>query len=179
MPAADTGRSLVQQRPAPFAHLAGANLAAQAAEQVSLAAVPMVAVLMLGAGARETGLLAAAQSLPFLLLALPFGLLADRTSRRGLMLAAEAMRVLAMMALAALVVTASGAALSLPALALFGFILFSSVSPSARGLVALPVGAGKPAFAPRCIAAWSAIAGFVPTAARLSECDSGRRGHWQ
>jgi hypothetical protein len=33
-----------------FTRLAGANLAAQAAEQVSLAAVPIVAVLMLRAG---------------------------------------------------------------------------------------------------------------------------------
>ena len=123
-------------RRSPFTHLAAANLAAQAAEQVSLAAVPMVAVLMLGAGTRETGLLAAAQSLPFLLLALPLGLLADRSSRRGLMVVAEALRVLAMAAIAALVVWAAGAALSLPALALLGFagavgtVAFSVAAPA-------------------------------------------------
>ena len=120
-----THRMTPAAAPAPppaFSHLAGANLAAQAAEQVSLAAVPMVAVLALGAGPRETGVLAAAQSLPFLLLALPFGLWADRASRRRLMVGAEATRVLAMALLAALVVAASGAALSLPALALLGFV---------------------------------------------------------
>lgn len=161
MPVADTEESLVRERPAPFAHLAGANLAAQAAEQVSLAAVPMVAVLMLGAGARETGLLAAAQSLPFLLLALPFGLLADRTSRRGLMLAAEALRVLAMMALAALVITASGAALSMPALALLGFI-------GAVGTVAFSVAA--PAMVPTLVPreSWAIANGRLELARSLA-----------
>ena len=47
-----------------FTRLAWSNLAAQSAEQISLAAVPMVAVLTLGAGATQTGLLSAAQSLP-------------------------------------------------------------------------------------------------------------------
>ena len=64
--------------PRPFRLLAGANLAAQSAEQLSLAAVPLVAVLALGAGPGEIGLLAAVQTLPFLLLSIPLGLLADR-----------------------------------------------------------------------------------------------------
>jgi len=122
--------------PRVFSHLATANLAAQAAEQISLAAVPIVAVLLFAAGAREVGLLAAAQSLPFLLLALPFGLWADRASRRHLMIAAEALRVLAMAALAALVFVAGGAALSMTALALLGFagavgtVAFSVAAPA-------------------------------------------------
>jgi MFS family permease len=121
---------------APITLLSGANLAAQAAEQISLAAVPMVAVLMLAAGPRETGLLAAAQSLPFLLLALPFGLWADRASRRHLMMGAEALRVLAMALLAVLAFWAGGAALSLPVLALLGFaaavgtVAFSVAAPA-------------------------------------------------
>lgn len=139
----------------PFKHLAGANLAAQAAEQISLAAVPMVAVLALGAGVRETGWLAAAQSLPFLLLALPFGLWADRASRRQLMVAAEALRVLAMALLAALAwwvardsSAAAGAAgtegaatWALPALALLGFgsavgtVAFSVAAPAMVALL--------------------------------------------
>jgi hypothetical protein len=45
--------------PAHFSRLVGSNLAAQSAEQLSLAAVPLVAVLMLGSGAGEIGLLAA------------------------------------------------------------------------------------------------------------------------
>ena len=62
-----------------FSYLAGANLAAQSAEQLSLAATPIVAVLLLGAGAGEVGMLATAQTIPFLLLSIPFGLLADRS----------------------------------------------------------------------------------------------------
>ena len=75
--------------PRSFTALAGSNLAAQSAEQLSLAAVPLVAVLALGAGPGEIGTLAAVQTLPFLLLSIPLGLLADRMSRRRLMLWAE------------------------------------------------------------------------------------------
>ena len=54
-----------------FNRLVASNLAAQSAEQLSLAAVPIVAVLALGAGPGEIGLLATAQTLPFLLLSIP------------------------------------------------------------------------------------------------------------
>lgn len=64
--------------PPAFVRLAWSNLAAQSADQVALAAVPLVAVLALGAGVGETGLIAAAQTLPFLMLSLPLGVLADR-----------------------------------------------------------------------------------------------------
>ena len=60
--------------PRPFHTLTGANLAAQAAEQVSLAAAPIAAVLALNAGPGQIGLLSTAQRLPFLLLAIPLGL---------------------------------------------------------------------------------------------------------
>lgn len=102
-----------------FQRLAGANLAAQSAEQVSLAAVPIVAVLALGAGPGEIGLLATAQTLPFLLLSLPAGLLADRWSRRRLMVLAEVLRAASLLAL--LLATLSGQ-LSLALLALLGFV---------------------------------------------------------
>ncbi|MFZ2652606.1 MAG: MFS transporter, partial [Burkholderiaceae bacterium] len=85
--------------PPSFQRLAGANLAAQSAEQVSLAAVPIVAVLALGAGPGEIGALATAQTLPFLLLSIPAGLLADRWSRRRLMVWAEALRAVSLFAL--------------------------------------------------------------------------------
>lgn len=102
-----------------FNRLAGANLAAQSAEQLSLAAVPMVAVLALGAGPGEIGLLATAQTLPFLLLSIPLGLLADRTSRQRLMVAAELLRALALLALLAALLLSR---LSIELLALLGFI---------------------------------------------------------
>jgi len=105
--------------PIPFQRLAWSNLAAQSAEQLSLAAVPLVAVLMLGAGPGEIGLLAALQTLPFLLLAIPLGLLADRVSRCRLMVAAESLRALSLLALLAMVLTGR---LSIPGLALLGFI---------------------------------------------------------
>ena len=86
---------MMHQLPRPFLRLVWSNLAAQSAEQLGLAAVPIVAVLALGAGPGEIGLLATAQTLPFLILSMPLGLLADRTSRRQLMALAEGLRLLA------------------------------------------------------------------------------------
>lgn len=105
--------------PRSFNALAGANLAAQSAEQVSLAAAPIVAVLMLGAGPGQIGLLNTAQSLPFLLLSIPLGLLSDRSSRRRLMVASEALRALS---LAALMLAVASGRLSLALLAALGFL---------------------------------------------------------
>ena len=102
-----------------FQRLAGANLCAQSAEQISLAAVPIVAVLAFGAGPGEIGLLATAQTLPFLLLSIPAGLLADRWSRRRLMVLAEVLRAASLVAL--LFATLFGQ-LSLALLALLGFV---------------------------------------------------------
>lgn len=119
--------------PTAFNRLARSNLAAQSAEQIALAAIPMVAVLALGAGAGETGLLAAMQSLPFLLLALPAGLLADRVRRARLMAGAEALRVAALLAVPVAVFMAG---LSIPLLALVGFVaaagtvVFTVAAPS-------------------------------------------------
>jgi MFS family permease len=105
--------------PRAFTRLAWSNLAAQAAEQVSLAAAPIVAVLALGAGAGVTGLLQTAQTLPFLLLSIPAGVLADRTSRRRLMAGAEAVRVVA---LAGVLVLLALGRLTWPWLAVLGFV---------------------------------------------------------
>ena len=127
--------------PPSFSRLAGANLAAQSAEQLSLAAVPLVAVLALHAGPGETGLLAALQTLPFLLLSLPLGLLADRVSRQRLMAWAEVLRTLALLGLLAAVLTER---LSIPLLAALGFV-------GALGTVAFSVAAPAivPALVPR------------------------------
>lgn len=127
--------------PAAFNRLAWSNLAAQSAEQIGLAAAPIVAVLALGAEAGETGLLQTAQTLPFLLLSFPAGVLADRTSRRHLMASAEALRVVSLIGILAL---AELHLLTLPLLALLGFI-------GASGTVAYSVGAPSlvPALVPR------------------------------
>ena len=79
-------------QPAGVLRLAWSNLAAQSAEQIALAAAPLVAVTALGAGAAETSILQAALTLPFFLFAVPAGLLADRLSRRRLMVGAESLR---------------------------------------------------------------------------------------
>lgn len=105
--------------PRSFQTLAAANLGAQAAEQLSLAAAPLVAVLALGAGPGEIGLLGAMQTLPFLLLSIPMGLLADRMPRRRVMLASEALRALSLLLL--LWMVASGN-VSIAGLALLGFV---------------------------------------------------------
>jgi predicted MFS family arabinose efflux permease len=119
--------------------LTATNLAAQAAEQISLAAVPIVAVIALNAGPGEIGLLNTAQTLPFLLLSIPAGVLADRWSRSRLMVCAEALRALSLLGLCAVLF---GAAMSLPLLALLGFI-------GATGTVAFTVAA--PALVPTLV----------------------------
>jgi predicted MFS family arabinose efflux permease len=105
--------------PIGFNRLAWSNLAAQSAEQIGLAAAPIVAVLSLGAGAGATGMLQTAQTLPFVLFAIPAGVLADRTSRRRVMTGAEALRVGSLLAILAL---ALAGGLTLPSLAVLGFI---------------------------------------------------------
>lgn len=119
--------------PPAFNRLAWSNLAAQSAEQVGLAAAPIVAVLAFGAGAGETGLLQTAQTLPFLLFAIPAGVLADRMSRRKLMAWAEGLRALS---LAAILVLIQCGLLSLTLLAILGFagacgtVAYSVVAPA-------------------------------------------------
>lgn len=119
--------------PEEFRPLAWSNLAAQSAEQIGLAAAPLLAVLAFDAGAGGTGLLAAAQTLPFLLLSLPAGVLVDRLSPRALMLGAEGLRAAALLAVPAL---ALAGVLSLPLLAAIGFaaavgtVVFSVAAPS-------------------------------------------------
>jgi predicted MFS family arabinose efflux permease len=108
-----------QNLPSTFNRLAWSNLAAQSAEQIALAAAPIVAVLTLGVAEGETGLLQTALTLPFILFAIPAGLLTDRISRRKLMAGAEALRAAA---LAAILVLIAFGWLTLPLLCLLGFI---------------------------------------------------------
>ena len=129
--------------PPEFQRLAWSNLAAQSAEQIALAAAPLYAVLVLGAGAGATGLIQTAQTLPFLLFAIPFGMLADRLSRRDVMMWAEAGRAAAILVTIAL---AWAGALTWPLLALLGLV-------GACGTVAYSVTA--PALVPSLVPAAS------------------------
>jgi predicted MFS family arabinose efflux permease len=111
--------SQVLPAPAPVTRLVWSNLATQFADQISLAAAPLVAVLFFGVGAGATGLLQMALTLPFLLLSLPAGILADRMSRRRLVVGAEAIRALSLLAIT-LLLTAE--LLTLPLLAVLGLL---------------------------------------------------------
>ncbi len=105
--------------PADFRRLVWSNLAAQSAEQVGLAAAPIIAVLALGAREGAAGFLQTAQTLPFLLFSIPAGVLADRKSRARLMAGAEALRAISLLAVLGLMIAG---ALNLPLLAVLGFI---------------------------------------------------------
>src|SRR5476649_2057274 len=105
--------------PPTFNRLAWSNLAAQSAEQIALAAAPIVAVLLLGVGEGQTGLLQTALTLPFILFAIPAGLLTDRISRRWLMGGSEALRAAALVGILILIWLNL---LTLPLLALLGFV---------------------------------------------------------
>ncbi|MGH6810136.1 MAG: MFS transporter, partial [Ensifer adhaerens] len=105
--------------PSAFKRIAWSNLFAQFSEQIALAAAPLAAVLLLSAGPAETGWLQMAQTLPFLLLSIPAGLLVDRASRRTLMVFSELLRALSLVA--TLLLMAAGL-LTLPLLAIMGFV---------------------------------------------------------
>src|ERR1700728_879357 len=105
--------------PPTFNRLAWSNLAAQSAEQIALAAAPIVAVLLLGVGEGQTSLLQTALTLPFILFAIPAGLLAHRISRRWLMAGSEALRAAALVGILVLI---GLDLLTLPLLALLGFV---------------------------------------------------------
>jgi predicted MFS family arabinose efflux permease len=102
-----------------FNRLAWSNLAAQSAEQIALAAAPIIAVLSLGVAAGKTGLLQTALTAPFVLFAIPAGLLTDRVSRRVLMAGSEALRTASLTAILLMIWLGW---LTLPLLALFGFV---------------------------------------------------------
>ena len=125
--------NLPPRLPSTFNRLAWSNLAAQSAEQVALAAAPIVAVLLLGVGEGQTGVLQTALTLPFILFAIPAGLLADRMARRRLMAGAEALRAVALLAILALI---GLDLLTLPLLALAGFaavcgtVVYSVAAPA-------------------------------------------------
>jgi MFS family permease len=126
-------KSEASSMPKPFRRLAWSNLSAQFSEQVALAAAPLAAVLLLGATAADTGFLQAAQTLPFLLLSLPAGVLADRTSRRGLMVGSEMLRAASLLAILMLLLwghldlTLLGA---LGALGAIGTVVYSVAAPA-------------------------------------------------
>lgn len=119
--------------PKNFKKLALSNLAAQLSEQLSLAGTLMYAAIYLHASIGEISLLQTAQTLPFLLLSIPAGILVDRLPRTTTMLFSEAFRTLSLILIFTLIFSS---ALSIPMLALLGFIgatstvVYSIAAPS-------------------------------------------------
>lgn len=88
--------------PSPFNRLFATAAFVQAADQIALAALPVTAVLALGAGPGLVGALVAAQTAAWLLVSLPAGVVVDRLPKRlvltaalGVSLAASALAVAA------------------------------------------------------------------------------------
>jgi len=123
-------------------HLCRSNLAAQFSEQMAIAAIPILAVVSLGASAQASATLQAINTLPFLLLSIPAGLLADRCQRKPLMIATELIRATALFLLFALFASSM---LDLYGLAALGFAIATGTvvySVAAPALVAALVDRG-------------------------------------
>lgn len=112
-------RARVSSLPARFTRIAWSSVLTQFGEQIALVAGPLAAVILLGAGAAETALLQVAQTLPFLLLSIPFGLIVDRSSPKRVLLASEALRTLTLACTVVLILTDS---LTFAALLIVGFV---------------------------------------------------------
>jgi len=111
---------------APSARLVGAAGAAHAADQIALAALPLVAVVGLGLGPAAVGALVAAQGAAWLVLSLPAGVLVDRFERRTLLVASQGLAAMGFAVAAASASAASGPGLAVGAfVAASGTVLFA------------------------------------------------------
>lgn len=79
-----------------FLRLWGAETVSQVGSQVTLLALPLTAVLILKVDAFQMGILAALETLPFLLMALLVGVWVDRSRRRPFLIAGDLGRALAL-----------------------------------------------------------------------------------
>jgi MFS family permease len=102
-----------------FVRLWFGQTVSQLGSQVSLVAIPLLAVLSLHATPLEMGILTAAETVPFVLVALPAGVLVDRVDRRVLMIVCDVGRVVSLLAIPALWVSGM---LTLPLLAVIAFV---------------------------------------------------------
>ncbi len=84
-----------------FGRLWAAQTISVLGTQVTLLALPLVAITALGATPFQVGLLGAAEFVPFLLVGLPAGAWVDRLRRRPVMIAADAARAAALAAVPA------------------------------------------------------------------------------
>jgi MFS family permease len=88
----DTAGGLWRQRD--FVLLWGGQTVSEMGSAVTQLALPLTAVVLLAASTFEVGLLTAAATLAFAVIALPAGALVDRRPKRGIMIACDAARLL-------------------------------------------------------------------------------------
>lgn len=79
-----------------FLHLWTAETISQLGSQVSLLAIPLIAIKQLNATAFEVGALSAVEFLPFLLVGLPAGVWVDRLRRKPILVAGDIGRAVAL-----------------------------------------------------------------------------------
>jgi predicted MFS family arabinose efflux permease len=103
-----------------FGWLWAAQASSLTGAQISELALPLLAVLVLDASAGELGLVGVARWLPFLVLALPLGVMVDRLRRRGLMILSDYARAAVTLVLVGL---ALAGLLSFPALLVLVLVL--------------------------------------------------------
>jgi MFS family permease len=109
-----------RRRPSDFGLLLAATAISRAGTQVSVIALPLVAVVALNASTFEAGLLAAAETAAFLLIGLPAGVWVDRLGSRPVMLGADLVRGVVILAIP---VAAALDLLTLPHLYTIAFIV--------------------------------------------------------
>jgi predicted MFS family arabinose efflux permease len=96
----------------PFSRLLAAGGAAHFADQLATAALPLTAVIVLGAGPGAVGTLVAMQGLAWLLASLPAGVLVDRVPKGLLIALTQALAALAFLAATIAALAGSGTALA-------------------------------------------------------------------
>lgn len=108
--------------------------------QVSMVALPLIAVLALHVGPLDLGVLAALETIPYLVLSLPAGVIVDRLDRRTTMIACDVGRALALVvaAIALALGTASIGLLYIVALAVGSLSVFFTVAYTSYLAVILP-----------------------------------------
>lgn len=129
-------------RERPFALLFGGQLASTLGDWLFFVALPFGA-LALGASAGELGLVLAAQSVPFALLALVGGAWADRLDRRTVMLASDLVRAGVQGLMAALLLSGTAQLWHLGALAAVYGVADAFFQPALSGLVPAAAGADR------------------------------------
>ena len=118
--AAPPGRRPSLWRHRDFLKLWSAQTVSQFGDEITGLALPLVAIITLGASPVEIGILGTFQFLPFILLTIPAGVWVDRMRRRPILIGADIGRALL---LASIPVAYVGGWLSIPQLYVVGFLV--------------------------------------------------------